>query len=194
MNFAVLITAAGFSKRFRNAGSGNKLLALLHGKPVLRHTLEHAQATGMDVYVITRPEDHQIHAMANQANLIKFASDGLGLSIAAGVKATKNYDGWIIAHGDMPLLTTASYMAVKRQLLTSPLVRCVVDGKFGHPAGFQKKFLEELIALDGDISARRIFGSHPSVSVNLDDPGCLLDVDTQSELRILSNYLNDIKL
>lgn len=55
MQSAILILAAGHSRRFRQANREHKLLALLNDKPVLQHTLEQASATGMDVYVVTRP-------------------------------------------------------------------------------------------------------------------------------------------
>lgn len=188
MNFAIIITAAGSSQRYRQAANENKLLALIRGKPVLSHTIEQATATGMDVYVVCRPEDDLVLALVRQANVIKLASNGLGDSIAAGVKAAKNYEGWIIALGDMPLLTTASYLAVREKLLTSPLVRCVVDGKPGHPVGFQKGFYKALIALTGDKGARELLRTHPVMLLSLKDPGCLLDVDTPAALKLLSQY------
>ncbi|MEG9523596.1 MAG: NTP transferase domain-containing protein, partial [Pantoea piersonii] len=47
MRIAILVLAAGFSRRFRESGGEHKLLASLNGKPVLQHTLEHAAATGL---------------------------------------------------------------------------------------------------------------------------------------------------
>ncbi|WP_052205852.1 nucleotidyltransferase family protein [Pantoea rodasii] len=183
MKIAIIIAAAGMSRRFQ---PGHKLLAMLDNKPVLQHTLEQAVATGMDVLVVARPDDREIHAVVKQATLVLCASHGLGDSIAVGVTAAANYDGWLIALGDMPLLKTASYLAVGQALLTSPVVRSEVDGKPGHPVGFHKEFYPALVALTGDSGARALLGSQAVTLVRLSDPGCLLDVDTPLALDALN--------
>lgn len=175
MKVAIIIAAAGLSRRFQ---PGHKLLAMLDNKPVLQHTLEQAVATGMDVFVVARPDDRDIHALVQQASLVPCASEGLGDSIAAGVTAAAHYDGWLIALGDMPLLKTASYQAVGQAMLTSPLVRSEVAGTPGHPVGFHNGFYPALVALTGDEGARALLGSQAVTLVRLNDPGCLLDVDT----------------
>ena len=190
MKFAILIMAAGLSQRFKQAHSGHKLLALLQGKPVMQHTLEQALASEMDVYVVSRPEDSDIHLLASRAHLIKVASAGLGHSIAAGVAATSQYDGWLIVLADMPLLTTASYLAVGRALKTSPLVRSEVNGIPGHPVAFQKPFYVDLIQLEGDNGARALLSTHPVMPVKLTDQGCLQDVDTPAMLSLLAQRLS----
>ncbi|MBK0091244.1 MULTISPECIES: nucleotidyltransferase family protein [Erwiniaceae] len=191
MKFAILIMAAGLSQRFRKLNGGHKLRALLQDKPVLQHTLEQAIATEMDVYVVSRPEDRDIHLLASRAKLITVASNGLGHSIAAGVAATSDYDGWLIVLGDMPLLTTSSYLAVARALQTSPLVRSEVQGMPGHPVGFQKPFYAELIQLEGDNGARALLSRHPVTPVKLTDLGCLKDVDTPAMLSLLAQRLSE---
>lgn len=189
MKVAIIIAAAGMSRRFQ---PGHKLLAMLGNKPVLQHTLEQAVATGMDVFVVARPDNRQIHALVQHATLVPCASGGLGDSIAAGVTAAARYDGWLIALGDMPLLKTASYQAVGQALLNSPVVRSEVDGKPGHPVGFHKGFYPALVALTGDEGARALLVSQAVTLVRLSDPGCLLDVDTQTALKRMSQCRHDL--
>ncbi|MCZ4058394.1 nucleotidyltransferase family protein [Pantoea sp. LMR881] len=141
MNIAILIMAAGLGRRFRQHGGGNKLLAEIDGIPLLSHTLHQALETGEDVYVVTRPEEANIHSLLQGCQRIDCQSDGLGESIAAGVRATAEYQGWIIALGDMPWLQTSSYQAVITALKSSPIVRPVVHGQPGHPVGFSQAFL-----------------------------------------------------
>ena len=177
MKSAILVMAAGLSRRFKQAGAGHKLLATLEGKPILQHTLEQVKATGRDVFVVSQPDDVAIHRLTDPLSLVFCASSGLGDSIAAGVRAAKEYDGWLIALGDMPWLTTASYQAVLKALENYRIVRPVINGVPGHPVGFQAPFYAALTALQGDTGAKEILQQNPPHTVRLEDRGCLLDVD-----------------
>ena len=55
----------------------------------------------------------------------------------------------------------------------------------GHPVGFAAELYSELILLRGDEGARRIVARYPAQGVELDDPGVLLDVDTEADLEAL---------
>ncbi|WP_312630503.1 nucleotidyltransferase family protein [Pantoea piersonii] len=183
MRIAILVLAAGFSRRFRESGGEHKLLASLNGKPVLQHTLEHAAATGLDLFVVTRPEETEIAALINAGRSVICNSQGIGDSIAAGVKASADYDGWLITLGDMPFLTVESLLAVADALRHAPLVRAEVNGEPGHPVGFQRPFYPALIALSGDTGARALLQCAPCQAVKLADKGCVLDIDTRSDLQ-----------
>lgn len=188
MKIAILVMAAGFSRRFKESGGEHKLLASLHDKPVLQHTLEHAVATGLDVFVVTRPEDASIQAIIPAGCAVICDSEGIGDSIAAGVKASADYDGWLITLGDMPFLTVESMLAVADALHRAPLVRAEVDGEPGHPVGFQRVFYPALISLTGDTGARALLKRAPCQAVKLTDRGCVLDIDSCSDLQ---RYLRD---
>lgn len=177
MKVAILVMAAGFGRRFREQGGGQKLLAEIQGLPMLSHTLRHALATGADVYVVTQPEDRAIHALLNGCQPIYCQSQGLGESISAGVRATADYDGWIIALGDMPWLKTSSYLAVIHALATESIVRPLVNAQAGHPVGFSRIFYLQLVDLHKDEGARSILAAHPATLITLHDPGCLNDID-----------------
>lgn len=179
---AVLVLAAGHSRRFRLASGQHKLLALLDNRPVLQHTLEQASATGLDVCVVTRPEDRAIHALLADATPVFCASEGIGESIAAGVRACASYDSWLIVLGDMPWLTTASYLAVHHALQQAAVVRAVVDNTPGHPVGFGRQFYRALSELRDDVGAQSLLIAHPPLRVCLNDRGCLLDIDRPADL------------
>lgn len=182
MNSAVLVMAAGFGRRFRQAGGETKLLAKLNGKPILQHTLEKARATGRPVLVVSRPEDKAIHRLSGSEGLILCSSQGLGESLAAGVRACSDFDGWIITLGDMPWLQTSSYLAVIQALETYPLVRPVINEQPGHPVGFQRQFYSALSSLSGDTGAKALLQNFPVHFIELQDQGCLLDVDYPAAL------------
>ncbi|MBC0855654.1 nucleotidyltransferase family protein [Pantoea stewartii] len=183
MKTAIVLTAAGMGRRFRHASGEHKLLTALNGKAVLKHTLDQARASGMEVVVVSRPEDVAIHSLLGDAVRVLCASAGLGESIAAGVSACTDYDGVIVALGDMPWLTAASYRAVNRALSTYPLVRPWVDDRAGHPVGFSAAFFPALRQLTGDTGAQQLLQHHPVHYVPLRDRGCLEDVDYPDDLR-----------
>lgn len=182
MKTAIVLTAAGKSRRFRQESGQHKLLATLKGKPVLQHTLEQAGASAMDIIVVTRPDDLALHALLQNVRSVFCASTGLGDSIAAGVGACQNYDAVIIALADMPFLTTESYQAVSRALDTSPLARPLIEGRPGHPVGFQHSFFPALRQLSGDVGAQSVLKNQPIRYVQLNDRGCVEDIDYPDDL------------
>ncbi|NQS84191.1 nucleotidyltransferase family protein (plasmid) [Pantoea allii] len=186
---AIVLTAAGMSRRFRQGNGHHKLLAVLKGKPVLQHTLEQAKASGMDVIVVTRLEDKAIHALLHDVRPVFCVSGGLGESIAAGVGACLDYDAVIIALGDMPFLTAESYQAVNQALHFYPLARPQVEGQPGHPVGFQRSFFPALQQLTGDVGAQSVLKHQQIRYVPLSDRGCLDDIDYPDDLRHVRSHL-----
>ncbi|PJZ04258.1 nucleotidyltransferase family protein [Pantoea rodasii] len=179
--------AAGLSRRFRETGHGNKLNAMLNGKAVLQHAFDNARASGMDVFVLTRPEDEQLHQLLPSPSLLKYTSEGLSDSIAASVRAVPDYDGWLIALGDMPFISPSSFQAVSKGLQVSAMARADVDGIIGHPVGFSRALYPQLIALRGDTGARGLLSSVSLTTVSLHDRGCLTDIDTYEDLLRFSS-------
>jgi len=107
---------------------------------------------------------------------------GMGFSIAAGVSATGDADGWLIVPGDMPMLRASSMVAVAQALEQYPVAYAQYRGQRGHPVGFSAELYSELVGLQGDEGARRLVARYPAQAVDLDDPGVLLDVDTDEDL------------
>jgi molybdenum cofactor cytidylyltransferase len=61
----------------------------------------------------------------------------------------------------------------------------VYQGQRGHPVGFSHAMRAGLEALDGDRGARTLLEQHAArLSLfEVNDPGCLADVDTPDDLR-----------
>jgi molybdenum cofactor cytidylyltransferase len=64
-----------------------------------------------------------------------------------------------------------------------PVVYAQYHGRRGHPVGFSSEFYSELILLAGDEGARRLVARYPAHGEEVDDPGVLVDVDTQTDLE-----------
>lgn len=187
MEIALVVLAAGLSRRFRQQSGEHKLLADLDGKPVLQRSLEQAAASGLDLFVVTRPDASAIHQLCTQATLVLCDSGGLGESIAAGVNASRNYDGWLIALGDMPFVTPESYRAVSGALAEAVIVRPWIDGRPGHPVGFQQQCYPMLNTLHGDAGPQAIVKSQ-AVRLPLHDRGCLCDIDFPADLQLIKEF------
>jgi molybdenum cofactor cytidylyltransferase len=106
----------------------------------------------------------------------------MGASIAAGVGACPNSRGWLVLPGDMPLVRPSTLVAVARALDQHPVAFAQHLGRRGHPVGFASELYSELAALTGDEGARRLVSRYPAFAVELDDPGALIDIDTEDDL------------
>ncbi|UAN45095.1 nucleotidyltransferase family protein [Serratia sp. JSRIV001] len=186
MTTGIVITAAGRGERFIQAGgSGNKLNALLQGKTVFEHTLQQALASGLPVQVVTRPENLPVQqaCAAHQVPCTLLASGGLGESIAAGVAATADWDGWLIHLADMPFVSPQIFVQVAAALSQHNIVRPSFQHQPGHPVGFTAILRKQLCALRGDNGARELLSSHGQVHLlHLDKPSIVQDIDLPSQL------------
>ena len=161
----VLVLASGRGERFvASGGTGSKLQALLAGRPVLEHTLAAVRASGLPFHV----EDA--------------GHPGMGDSIAAGVRATPDADGWLVLPGDLPLVSPQSLRAVADALQQASLVLPFYRGIRGHPVGFGRAHGAALQALSGAEGAAAIVRAARTVQLELDDEGIVTDIDTVADL------------
>jgi molybdenum cofactor cytidylyltransferase len=190
----VVVLAAGKGSRFK--GSTHKLEQSLGDLSVLGSTLRNAIESHLPVVVVTT------QALAASASLIVAARDvvvvpqalaalGMGHSIAAGVAARADSPGWLLLPGDMPMVRPATLLAVAAALELHPVAYAQYQGRRGHPVGFAAELYSELMMLSGDEGARRIVARYPAIGVDVDDPGVLLDLDTEADLAAL-RALSDV--
>ena len=119
------------------------------------------------------------------------ALEGMGTSIAAGVRATTvdNPDGWLVALGDMPYLNIATIIAVRDRLMAvGGIVIPEYRQQRGHPVGFGREYGAALVALLGDSGARSIISAALAADpqavqpLAVNDAGVLADIDTPADL------------
>src|SRR5262249_20604072 len=114
------------------------------------------------------------------------AIEGMGASLACGVAASADADGWVVALGDMPWIAPATIASVAEALCSgADIVAPSLDGRRGHPVGFARRHHAELAALRGDEGARPIIEAHRAGILLLpsSDPGVLRDVDAPADLK-----------
>lgn len=179
------------------------VLAIGHGQPlgadghalvqppglstVLTATIQHAIETRWPVAVVTTSELVPIVSpwIATRDLVVLSpgeAARGMGFAIASGVAAQAAGRGWLVLPGDMPLVRPASMQTVGRALAEHPIAYAQHRGRQGHPVGFAAELFSELIGLNGDDGARRLMARYPALPLELDDPGVLIDVDTEADL------------
>ena len=187
---AVIVLAAGKGARFE--GMQHKLEQSLGGSTVLGTTLRQVIASQMNVVVVTTAKLAAVartHVAARDVVVLpevgSAGSDalGMGYSISAGVSARPDASGWLVLPGDMPLVQPATLIAVAREMAQHAVVYAQHKGRRGHPVGFSAELYSELVALEGDEGARRLVARYPAFGVEVNDPGVLIDVDTQTDLE-----------
>ena len=176
----VIILAAGLSTRFRASGPDiNKLDAPLGAMRVRDHVLASVQASGLPWHVVD---------LEQTAHL---AEPGMGWSIACGVAATPDAAGWLILPSDLPLIKSKTLQNVAFALEQNQVVVPVYLGHAGHPVGFSRDCREALLLLQGDQGARSVVRAHQSLRLMVDDPGCVLDVDTWEALKLAQTLIEE---
>lgn len=191
-NIRGVLLAAGYARRF----GSNKLLHPLPpgsenaGVPIaLAAARRFVEALPEPVAVI-RPRAQKLGKMLRGAGcntvVCKNAAEGMGASLAEGVRAAADAHGWVVALADMPYIKPETVRVIARALsegaaIAAPSYR----GERGHPVGFARRFLDELSGLHGDTGARGILKAHPDwiTLYEVDDPGVLRDVDEPSDLE-----------
>ena len=186
---AALLLAAGSARRF---GSDKLLAPLADGTPVALAAARAIQAgmpPGAALVAVIRPEQTTLAKLLRAAGWQVVQSPqaalGMGHSLAAGVEASREAGGWLIALADMPFIQPQSIAAVAAALASgAPLAASCYLSQRGHPVGFGAAYREELLALDGDAGARHLIQRDRAQlrTLEVDDPGVLLDVDTPEDL------------
>jgi molybdenum cofactor cytidylyltransferase len=85
----------------------------------------------------------------------------------------------------MPLVRPDTLRRVAEELARHPAVFAQYRGRRGHPVGFSAELYSELVRLQGDEGARRLLARYPTQAVEVDDPGVLLDLDTEADLAMM---------
>ena len=181
----VLILASGRGERFfASGGTTHKLDALLPTrsglppKTVLQATIDAVIASKLPYHI-----ERSNHA-------------GMGDAIAAAVAKTRDANGWLILPADMPLIDPNAIEAIAHALGTDAIIVPSVKDERGHPVGFPKACLSDLLALSGDVGAKSLFQKYQTKKIHVDEipsvtfpEGCLIDMDTVTDLEQVSHLI-----
>lgn len=183
---AVLL-AAGHGRRF---GRPDKRFALLDsGRSVLQACIDNISCAVQRFVVVLRCDDVQwVHALdlnGGRPVFIRGTGEGMGVSLAAGVRSMIDCDSVLILLADMPFIRPDTIRRVAAMSRDHPLVVPTFRSIWGHPVAFAKQFFPELIRLAGDEGGKGLLVRHMSRCrfVGVKDEGILIDIDTPTQLK-----------
>ena len=196
-----LVMAAGFSRRF--GGEDKRTAPLAAGGTLLESTLVQllpafTAASGECLLaVVIRPEDSpSALGIPVQCPILRApnAGRGLGASIADAmvrireIPLMESVDSIAILLGDMPAIRAQTLSDLIHISRVDTIVRPEYNGQPGHPVIFGRQFWPQLCSVTGEQGARQVVGSNISavLTVAVEDPGILLDVDNKVALDCLT--------
>ena len=187
MNIVAILLAAGSAKRF---GSDKLLHALPHDVPIaVQAARQLRKIFDMNVFVVTRPEATELSDLLQKEGCkvvpCERAAEGMGASLACGVRAVGDVDGYVVALGDMPFIRASTVAAVRDALAGgAALVAPYFRARRGHPVGFAGRFRAELEGQQGDEGAQKLLARHADelIKIPVGDPGAIRDIDTPEDL------------
>lgn len=176
-----ILLAAGRGKRFGR----DKLTQDFHGQPLWSWAALAAEEAGfVQRYIVSGPHSGIPARSGWLAVTNTRAAEGMGTSIAAGVRAAQGCSRVIIALADMPLVEPDHL----RQLATAdgPVFTRYADRVEGSPAGFPRSTFDRLCDLQGEAGARSL-GLPDATAIAPTSAATLADIDTPADLRSLSS-------
>ena len=190
---AGLLLAAGYSRRF----GGDKLLAPLHGRPLIVWSAETIAAEVEALYVVVPAGDVARRAAVAALGPVvvehERRDEGMASSIGAGVAALPgSVEAVIIALADQPLVAPEVIRRLRDRwrgggvTAVAPRYR---DGQ-GNPVLFGRPAFGALRQLGGDRGARAVLAGLGAAAAFLDvDDPMPIDVDTPEALRAAASLM-----
>jgi CTP:molybdopterin cytidylyltransferase MocA len=182
-----VVLAAGSGSRF----GGGKLLASLHGKPLLQHVLDHVAEAGLtEVVVVVGRDADRIEQAVSWRTERRIGNPeperGLASSVQTAMAALDaGVDAVLILLGDQPTVTAGTM----RALLAAPsnAGRPIVAPRYATDVGRNPVFLRrpafDLVAgATGDRGLGPVLSAHPELVEEVQVVGDNPDIDTPADL------------
>lgn len=184
----IIILAAGNASRFGTA----KQLLPFGEKTLLRHVVDEAVQTGAGrVVVVTGAHAEAVKASLENARIEivfnKHWSEGQASGIVAGVghlmTTLPGVQNFLLAVCDQPFVTASLFIQLleKQKETGKNIVASTYAGTAGTPVLFTRKYVDDLLGLQGDKGAKKIVSAHPDDLATVDFPKGYLDIDTRED-------------
>ena len=181
-----ILLAAGCSRRF---GSDKLIQTLPSGQRVVLQAYKNMLQAIDQVLVVVKLDNqnliNQLKCVGAEVVLYENAEQGMGNSLACGIRASLEAKGWVIALADMPWIKPGTIKQVTNELNSgAAIIAPTWQGQRGHPVGFSAIFGSELAQLQGDSGAKSLIQAnvHHLKLFDCDDPGVLQDIDHPADL------------
>jgi len=189
-----VILAAGMSSRMGET----KQLLRLGEHTLLDQVLANVRASGVDEIVLVLGHAAEKIMDSVTGENVKIAinrayREGMGTSLRTGLSALPSgIDAALIVLADQPFVRPATLKQLMDQYRESnaQIVIPMYKGFRGNPVLLDHSVFPEVMALNGDIGCRAVFGNHLEgiVKVSVEDLGILLDLDSKDDLEKLKHF------
>jgi molybdenum cofactor cytidylyltransferase len=197
---AGIILAGGSSTRFGRP----KQLLKLKGKYLIESVLDTALESELNHIVLVLGHAHQdiLQALGNRTSherlqvvINQHYLEGQSRSVQAGLsKIRQSFPAVMFLLGDQPMLNAATINRMLDRFQYSGKDICVpvYEGRRGNPTIFNRILYDQLMGIEGDIGARELIRDNPGrvLYVELDDPLCFFDIDSQKDFESLQSHLD----
>ena len=187
MKISGLILAAGGSSRM---GDENKLMMPFQGKPMLNHVVNASLNSNLtQTFVVVGHQSSEIKNLVQSDDIQCVENEqwetGMASSIVAGISQLKQFDGFLILLGDMPLVTPELINEIIFHGSADKIVIPIKDGLHGNPVFFGSKFRDELLTLYGDSGAKKVIQDNLSsmIKIEIQSNTIFKDYDTKESLE-----------
>jgi len=184
---SAILLAAGQSKRMKGS---NKLLFKYKNKTLINYILKSLVKSKVNkIIVVLGYESKKVKIAALKSKKITFAtnpkySKGISTSIKCGLKKiSKKNVGFLIAHGDMPLVSKKIFntlcAALKNKNKNKKIFVPVYKKKVGNPLAFKYSMIKSFRKIKGDRGAKKLIRSNKSMvkKVKVNSKSILIDFD-----------------
>lgn len=176
-----------------------KALIPVGGQRILDRTLASLHAAHLDRIVVVlghRAAEIRRAVSFGDARVVENPgyAEGMASSLRLGVRAaaagTRHF---MVVLADQPFLAPATLAALvhRAEAGDGSIFIPTYKGVWGNPVVFDAALAPEVARIQGDIGCRAMFPDHSGEirEVPVDDPGILVDIDTEPELRALESAL-----
>ena len=181
MSIGCVILAAGAGTRL--GGVAKALLSISAAGPTFLEQIVATAAADDVVVVVGPPFGERVAAVAAHVGARTIVNPdparGMSSSIALGFAAVRGDAAWLWPV-DHPSVRAPTLEALRSALGDRDLARPRYRGRGGHPPLVAARVWPALAAMTG--TAREVFAGLRSCDVEVDDPGCVRDVDTPEDL------------
>jgi len=185
---SAIVLAAGMATRMGRL----KQLLPFRGKILLEHVLDTLRSAGIEeiLLVLGFAADQirsQVRLDSIKVILNPAYREGMASSLQAGITAVSpGREAALIVLGDQPLVQpgTIHQLIAAYQQSRPPFTIPVYEGRRGNPVLIDRAVFPDIFQLSGDTGCRKLFPAYREqiLEVPVEDPGVLLDIDTQEDL------------
>lgn len=168
-----------------------KLLLPFRDGTILGSLIQALREGGVsEIVLVVAPGDEALRAWGVEAGVRVAVNPeperGMLSTIREGIAEAGDKEPLVVCPADLPALRASTVRAVLAE--DSPLVVPSYRGRRGHPLVISPELIPEIGTLHLEVGLRELLDRHPERlrTVEVDDPGCVRDVDTPEEYRELA--------